>query len=203
MTTTTRERAYTAPTRNPSSYYRAELLAERIRAIADKVATFDPNDRVPRPLIDPLSAVERWADKHGNDEHNRSCLDRIEDHAASNEETFGPLMWFHAAWSRSDHSDRFEDAERRIEEGPLSVTRNGNKLKLTIEESTGGPADGYRVEFDPHTGDVEGVEYYFQDWFDGATLEIDQRDFPATWAYVGYWANAAAAGTIHDEGDDE
>lgn len=190
-----------------TDYYNTDQLAERLRDLAAKVAAFgngrplnSPPDRVPRPVIDPLCDLERWADKHGNDPRNRSCMDRIEDQAASNEETFGPMMFFLDGWDRTNHEDRRDAARERVEESPLSVTRNGTKLH--VQESWGGPSDGYKVEFDPRTGAVEAVEYYFQDWFDGAKLDIEQRDYPATWRYLEYWAQAAAEGVITDEGDE-
>ncbi len=182
-------------------YYATGALAERIRDLAARVAAFDPDDRVPRPLIEPLSQLERWAEKHGNDEENRSCLDRIEAHAASNEETYRGMMFFLDGWSRSDNDDRREQAEERVRESPLSVVQNGDTVK--IEESTGGPADGYEIEIDTQTGKLYSAEYYFRDWWDGATIEIEQRDYPATWRYLEYWASAGAEGILRREDDDE
>ena len=169
-------------------------LSDRLRSLADKVASFDADDTAPRPLVDPLSDIERWADKHTNDERNRSCIDRIEDQARSNEETFQAMIDRTGDWA-VDEGDEKRDLSEIFDESPLSVTRKSDDT-LRVEESTGGPADGYTVTFDPSTGRVEDVEYYFQDWFDGAKLDIDERDYPATWQYLGHLADYAAEGLL-------
>jgi hypothetical protein len=169
--------------------YTVGQLAPRLRDLADKVASFTPDDKVPRPLIDPLSELERWADKHKNDPRSRSCIDRIEEQAASNEETFLSMMTWLRLWDKTDDQDKIAAARTRIEESPLSVTRKGNTIE--IQESWGGPSDGYEIEVDGYT--VERARYYFRDWFDGAWLDIEERDYPGTWAYLEYWASAEIA----------
>lgn len=160
-------------------------LTGRLERLAATVAAFPPEDRVPRPLVDPLSEIERWASKHADpDEHNRSCLDRIEDRAASNEETYHSMMGWYGLWTQTDHDERQEQAETRINESPLSL--GTHKGQMHVAESWGGPADGYYVDVEDHDR-VVGVTYYFQDWFDGATMDLDEHEYPWTWKYVSYF----------------
>jgi hypothetical protein len=60
---------------------------------------------------------------------------------------------------------------------------------VSIELSTGGPADGFRFTFD-EDGDLERAEYYFQDWFDGATRKLDQDEAQAVIDAYGVYAEA-------------
>jgi hypothetical protein len=174
-------------------------LHGRVVALAEQIAALEQTDTSPHGLVDPLCTLERWAEKHKHPEpESRSCLDRIESHAAYNEENYLSMMGWYEAWGQSNHHERQETAQRRIEESPLSVTRKATDT-IKVEESTGGPADGYEATFDPRTGRVESVEYYFQDWFDGARMDLDEREFPGTWRYIGYWADAAAEGAISME----
>lgn len=63
-----------------------------------------------------------------------------------------------------------ENARETLYEYGLSVERR-TVLKWTL--STGGPADGFSVEYDDD-GDAVRARYWFQDWFDGAELTVDE-----------------------------
>ena len=56
---------------------------------------------------------------------------------------------------------------------PLSIER---QITYHVALSTGGPADGFRLTFDPESGLLIRGEYYFQDWFDGATRTLSDDD---------------------------
>ncbi len=45
-----------------------------------------------------------------------------------------------------------------------------------IMYSTGGPADGFWITVDDE-GDIITIEYYFQDWFDGARRTLTGSDY--------------------------
>ena len=45
--------------------------------------------------------------------------------------------------------------------------------------SWGGPADGFYLYVDPEDNTIDKVEYYFQDWFDGALKELQGEDLEA------------------------
>lgn len=38
--------------------------------------------------------------------------------------------------------------------------------------STGGPADGFDLYIDPETKEIDAIDYFFQDWWDGARREL-------------------------------
>ncbi len=186
-------------------------LHGRLTALAEKVAAFDAEDKAPSPLIEPLGDIEKWADKHTNDPRNRSCMDRIEEHALSNESTYQDMIDGKSEYvGEDDDEDEDEDEDkdddtlsedtiRRFDESPLSVTRKAVD-KIDVLESWGGPSDGYEVEFNPDGyGRIEGVRYYFRDWFDGAWLDIYESDFPATWRYLEHFTSYAAEGLIEVE----
>lgn len=42
--------------------------------------------------------------------------------------------------------------------------------------SWGGPSDEFRF-FVGYSGDVEDIEYWFMDWFDGASIDLEGEDF--------------------------
>lgn len=158
-------------------------LAGRLRSLADQVAAFPAEDRAPRPLVDPLGDIEQWAKKHMQPElHARSCIDRIEAQAKSNEETFQSMIDGEDDYAPDDGEDKDDARYQAFSESPLSVTRKGSVID--VMESWGGPSDGYEVTMDGYL--IERVRYYFRDWFDGAWLEIDQRDYPATFRYLEY-----------------
>lgn len=50
-------------------------------------------------------------------------------------------------------------------------------LVYRIGLSWGGPADGFYVYVDPEDKTISRIEYYFQDWWGGATRELRGNDF--------------------------
>jgi hypothetical protein len=157
-------------------------LSKRVTLLAEQIAKLDPNDIAPRPLVEPLNAIERWADKHKNDPRNRSCIDRIEDQARSNEESFMAMVEHTGDYELDEDDDADEKTYEAFGDSPLSVTRKGSVIE--VQESWGGPSDGYEVTMEGWS--IESVRYYFRDWFDGAWLEIEKSDYPYTWQYLEY-----------------
>lgn len=111
-----------------------------------------------------------------------TCEERLPSHLESRLEDFRSMTGWRNAWGQSRNWQRQEAAETRAQEYPLNleVTR---VHKVTLELSTGGPAD--RIEFEVDNGHIGDVVYIFQDWFDGArkTLFGDERD--AALEYIG------------------
>ena len=54
-----------------------------------------------------------------------------------------------------------------------------------VHLSTGGPADFFRV-FMHDNGEVEHIEYHFQDWYDGAVLVLDGADLSDVEDWIRY-----------------
>jgi hypothetical protein len=104
-----------------------------------------------------------------------TCEERLPAHLESRLEDFRSMTGWIKAWSETRNHPRQEDAERRAQEYPLYL--DVKKVhKVTLELSTGGPAD--RIEFEVDNGHIGDVVYIFQDWFDGArkTLFNEERD---------------------------
>ena len=72
----------------------------------------------------------------------------------------------------SDYGDETHEeySERFIEFTP-------RYLVVRVGISYGGPADGYDVYLDPQDKTIERIDYYFQDWFDGARRTLTGPDF--------------------------
>lgn len=111
-----------------------------------------------------------------------TCEERLPAHLASRVEDFRSMVGWADAWSRSDHSDRYETAEQRIMEYPLAVTVS---YSVRVELSTGGPADYLVAEVDGD-GEVRSISYHFADWFDHAARVLDGDDFRAAEAYIAH-----------------
>ncbi len=69
-----------------------------------------------------------------------------------------------------------EDDNKReeLEEGILGITK---RIVYKVELSWGGPADGFLITVDADSHEIESIEYYFQDWFDGAKRELTGDEF--------------------------
>jgi len=85
----------------------------------------------------------------------------------------------------SEYSAR-ETADERLDEMPLSV-EIVRHVKILL--GTGGPADWLDAELDSD-GDVRTLEYHFADWFDHASVPVDQ-DSPL-WRYAERYAELTA-----------
>lgn len=75
------------------------------------------------------------------------------------------------AWQQGPEADEESDDPQLPD--PLSIDKH---ITYNVLLSTGGPADGFRLTFDPESGDLIRGEYYFQDWFDGATRTLSDAD---------------------------
>jgi hypothetical protein len=71
--------------------------------------------------------------------------------------------------------EEFEPENREsFEEGILEITPT---LMFKVGLSWGGPADGFHIYVDMQDGRIDRIDYYFQDWFDGATQTLRGGDF--------------------------
>lgn len=50
------------------------------------------------------------------------------------------------------------------------------KIEMDIQCSWGGPSDGFKLSVNPEDGEIESAEYYYRDWFDGATQKVSDDD---------------------------
>jgi hypothetical protein len=62
--------------------------------------------------------------------------------------------------------------ELSLGEFPLGIT--SSKI-VRIELSTGGPADFIKVYMDDNNF-IESISYHYQDWFDGAEMQVKESD---------------------------
>ena len=74
-----------------------------------------------------------------------------------------------------------EDIEEYRE--PLAVTE---RKEVTIELSTGGPADGYKLYFLPSGELVEGY-YYFADWFEYEKTKLEDEELARVLRVYGFY----------------
>jgi hypothetical protein len=115
---------------------------------------------------------------------DRTCAERIEENYLSRCVTVGALM---NAYDPSNLNEDDEDEmemlkeiqsedynEDSIHEFPLSIEKF---VTMKIQFSTGGPADW--IEFEMNDRGIYDVRYYFQDWFDVASMNVS-RD---SWLY--------------------
>lgn len=63
-----------------------------------------------------------------------------------------------------------EEAREEYFEDLLEISVQPIKVRVGL--SWGGPSDGFYIYVYPDNGEIAGVEYYFQDWFDGATRKV-------------------------------
>jgi len=91
-------------------------------------------------------------------------------------------------WYTSDDYDRDDVADMidRYRERALWMSatedNNGHGVEIpqglrgvTIEMSTGGPADGFVLGVEGWGFEVVRAWYYYQDWYDGAVMECDKE----------------------------
>lgn len=68
--------------------------------------------------------------------------------------------------------------EESLYEFPLGMSKH---TVFKIELSTGGPADFIKAYVDDE-GIIDRVTYHYQDWFDGAEMEVDENS--SMWEFV-------------------
>lgn len=76
-----------------------------------------------------------------------------------------------------------ENKREEFEESILGITK---RLIYKVELSWGGHADGFLITVDADNREIESIEYYFQDWFDGAKRELTGEMFEAVAEMFGY-----------------
>jgi len=98
---------------------------------------------------------------------DKSCEERIDDQLRGRLEDFNRIL------VDSGDDDKYDEAMDEWLEYPLSVE---GKRFIRVELSTGGPGDWLDVHYDGG-GLITRIEYYFNDWFDGASVVLVGEDF--------------------------
>jgi len=83
-----------------------------------------------------------------------------------------------------------DEARQEYEEGILEVAPLYTVYRVGL--SWGGPADGFYVYVDPVDHEIVQIEYYFQDWFDGAKRRLTGSDLDAALEMFGWIAEMEA-----------
>lgn len=96
----------------------------------------------------------------------RTCEERIDEQLASRVEDIE-----NALAGKWDSDYEYEDLIEWINSYALCYEDDPHDRAKRLELSTGGPADGFKFFED------ETIEYYFQDWGDGATRELDGKNY--------------------------
>ena len=99
-----------------------------------------------------------------------TCDDRIKDQLAGRLADMREWLDDYAADTDVDYDELDSDGLSPYT-GPLDVER---KSVYRILLSTGGPGDWLDVWLDSD-GDIDRVDYVFQDWYDGARVTLDIR----------------------------
>jgi hypothetical protein len=73
--------------------------------------------------------------------------------------------------------------EQEYDELNESILSLDATVVIDLKLSWGGPEDGFMFYIDPdgqcQSGEITGIEYYFRDWFDGATVNLEGKEFEA------------------------
>ena len=76
-------------------------------------------------------------------------------------------------------NDRLKDMNSS--EGFNSIIDSALALKketvYTLELSWGGPADGFKIYFNPISSEIEDIKYYYSDWFEFHERSLSDNDF--------------------------
>ena len=121
---------------------------------------------------------------------NQSCEERIAGQLAGRLEDMDAIM---AAIDSEEPSQEFvdeygDDPWATHSEYPLAIEE---VRQVRIVLGTGGPHDEFLVTLDSE-GDIVRISYVFQDWFDGATRELEGDEFDRASRflapYVEQWA---------------
>ena len=80
------------------------------------------------------------------------------------------------------YSQELEDYDEY--RAPLAITE---KIEVTIELSTGGDADGYKIMLEKETREVLSGVYYWADWgqYEEVSLNDDELDLVTSIYYIG------------------
>ncbi len=103
----------------------------------------------------------------------KTCEQRIDAELTSRIEDFQHIIERAQAAEGLRECDQDEAAETGWDEFPLHVEA---KRVVVVLLSTGGPHDEFRCTVD-EDGDIERIEYIFQDWFDGASRVLSGPAF--------------------------
>ena len=85
----------------------------------------------------------------------------------------------------SDDEDEREEAYEEINESYALSIETPNHGAIQVCLSTGGPADDFFIEADE--GEIYGIEYRFQDWWDGARRRLYGNDYTLAQEFFAYY----------------
>ena len=74
-----------------------------------------------------------------------------------------------------DEGYKYEDVIEWLNDYALAFSLDLHYRAKRLELSTGGPADGFRKYENARFEGDSCIEYYYQDWFDGATMDVDNK----------------------------
>lgn len=100
-------------------------------------------------------------------EDKKTCAERIVDEFHSRESYIYDI---YNAIENDEPYEGYEDAQRLLDELPLGY--DCHKV-IDIHLSTGGPGDWLSVKINEIDGQVMSVHYHFNDWFDHASMVVD------------------------------
>ena len=120
-----------------------------------------------------------------------TCAERIQDYMASAMQDINEIV----DYADDDDYEKYEELYDNYMEGVLNIQAPAWNVEninphtvfiVQVQLSWGGPADGFIVELDSD-GNIIGVRYYFQDWFDYAEQVLivsEQENFDTVWGEI-------------------
>lgn len=99
----------------------------------------------------------------------KTCRERIGDHLAGREEFLDSL--FECIDEETEHDEIIDPVDFLYQEFALDIEKQ-TVVKILL--STGGPGDWLECYL-YDSGEVYRVEYHFNDWFDHASVKVDEN----------------------------
>lgn len=106
-----------------------------------------------------------------------TCKDRVADFLTNREDFVGGL--FECADNDVEHDEINDPIDFLYSEFALDIEK---KVMVKILLSTGGPGDWLECYVESDTYDIYRIEYHMNDWFDHASVVVD-NDSPL-WRYA-------------------
>jgi len=101
---------------------------------------------------------------------DKSCEKRIDEHLQERLEEVRQAISNSGSDEVAVNGEKYDDVIEWLNCWTLCYADDPHYRAKRLELSYGGPADGFRF-FEDDT-----IEYYFMDWFDGATRELHGND---------------------------
>lgn len=117
----------------------------------------------------------------------KTCEQRIDEELAGRIADFHHLIGRTQAAEDLAEPDQADATETEWDEFPLNVE---SKRVVCVLLSTGGPHDEFRCTVDAD-GDIERIEYLYQDWFDGAARVLSGSELDTAEQFLSRFVEAA------------